>query len=123
MENEVFYSEDPLQVYLREISRIPALDRAEEIRCMAHVRASDQLAKASRTRLIEANLHLVGSLAERFPSDRLHILDLIEKGNNGLLLAVETLRDSSNDSFSDYARDFIERAVAEAIAADSTTTY
>ncbi len=59
MSDHILYSEDPLEVYLWELTRIPAPDRSEEIRCMEHVRASDQLAQAARMRLVEANLHLV----------------------------------------------------------------
>lgn len=113
------YSEDPLDVYLRLLSTVPVLDRAEEARCVEHVRASDQLAEASRTRLVEANLHLVVSTAQSCQDDRHHILDLIEKGNAGLIAAANSLTEQRPDSFADYAKPFIERAVAEAVASDN----
>jgi RNA polymerase primary sigma factor len=78
---DVPYTEEPLQVYLREIGRVPALDEAEELRCLEPVRASDEMADAARRRLVEANLHRVVSLAEAHRIDSVHILDLIQAGN------------------------------------------
>lgn len=75
----IMYSDEPLQVYLTLIRQVPALDDVEESLCIEHVRANDQQAEASRTRLVEANLQLVVSVAERYSSDRIHILDLIER--------------------------------------------
>jgi hypothetical protein len=42
------------------------------------------------------------------------MLDLIEKGNPGRLLAVQSLKEYIPPSFSEYAVPFIERALAEA---------
>jgi RNA polymerase primary sigma factor len=64
---------DALQVYLTEIRRIPALSREEEIACLEHVRAGDEMGEESKKRLVEANLELVVSLAERYQSARFHI--------------------------------------------------
>jgi RNA polymerase primary sigma factor len=121
-EGAVFYDDDPLRVYLAELRRIPALDRAEEIACIEHVRAGDELAETARTRLVEANLQLVVSLAERYRNQRIHILNLIEKGNEGLLHAVENLTDCVPDSFAAHATQFIERALVDAAAPGPTTT-
>ena len=114
MDEDDTFCDDPLQVYLVELGRIPALDRAEEIACIEHVRACDQMAEAARTRLIEANLRLVVSLAERYRSERLHMLDLIEKGNEGLLRAVQRLTDCPTDSFATHASRLVECALVEA---------
>ena len=114
MGKAAIYSDDPLELYLTLIRQVPALDRIEEDLCIEHVRANDQQAEVSRTRLVEANLQLVVSVAERYRSDRIHILDLIEKGNSGLLHAVERLDVGSSDPFSAYATKFIEQAIAEA---------
>lgn len=108
------FCDDPMRVYLAELARIPPLDRAEEITCIEHVRAKDDMAESCRKRLVEANLQLVVTLAERHQSERAHILDLVEKGNEGLLRATQSLTDCPPGSFSTYAKNFIERALIDA---------
>jgi RNA polymerase primary sigma factor len=110
--------DDPLRVYLTELARIPPLDRPEEITCIEHVRAKDDMAESCRKRLVEANLQLVVTLAERHHDERFHILELIEKGNEGLLHAAESLNDCSPGSFSTHATKFIERALIDAARTD-----
>jgi RNA polymerase primary sigma factor len=56
--------EDPVAIYLRELSTVPALTREEEIELLRHALARDQRAESARTRLIEANLALVVSIAQ-----------------------------------------------------------
>ena len=111
------YDADPIQVYVTEVGRIPALDRSEEIACIEHARSGDEMAEASRTRLMEANLHLVVALAERYRNERVHILDLIQNGNEGLIRAAEDLADCPPDSFTAHATKRIERAFADFVAA------
>ena len=114
MEDHTAYVDDPLQKYLSVVRRIPPLDSAEEIECIEHVCAGDDLAASTRTRLVEANLQLVVSIASRHTNDQIHILDLIEKGNEGLLRAVETLPSSSSHLFSTHAVSYVENAIADA---------
>ena len=79
------------------------------------------MADSAGKRLAEAHLLLVVSVAERYQDDRNHILDLIQKGNLGLLRAVQTLGETSHDSFSAYAAVHIERAIREAAASCTTS--
>jgi DNA-directed RNA polymerase sigma subunit (sigma70/sigma32) len=115
------FIDDPLQVYLYEVQKVPPLSRDEEVDCVRHVLAGDPLAESAGQRLGEANLLLVVSIAERYRNDHIHILDLIQKGNEGLLHAIQTLSESSHDSFSAYAAEHIERAIVEAIASSDST--
>lgn len=112
---------DPVSVYVRELRGIPPLGPEEEIDCVEHVRAGDQMAASAEKRLIEANLLLVVSIAERYRNDRIPILELIQTGNLGLMRAVRTLADSSQDNFSAHATSHIERAIVEAITASGST--
>lgn len=114
--------DDPVSVYVREMCAIPALSRAEEFDCIAHISAGDQMAESAKRRLVEANLFLVVSIAKRYRSDRSHLLDLIQRGNEGLMRAVQTLPASSQDSFSAHAKSHIEHAIEEAIAASGPIT-
>ncbi len=108
--------DDPLKVYLRELHSIPPMTRDEEIDLSQHVRDEGQQAESAGKRLVEANLLLVVSIAERYRNPRVHILDLIKKGNEGLLLALQTFAGSSSDSFSAHAATCIDRAIAKVIA-------
>jgi RNA polymerase primary sigma factor len=108
--------EDPVAVYLTELRKIPTLNRDEEIACVEHVRAQDDFADASAKRLVEANLSLVVSIAERYRGRGVHILDLIQRGNDGLLRAVQALTNEQKDNFPAHAADHIERAIVDAIA-------
>ena len=78
----------------------------------------EQAEKAGQ-RLVEANLHLVVTIAERYPHprDKMHIPELIQEGNRGLLTAIQTLRDSSAQNFPIHATPLIELAISAALAA------
>jgi RNA polymerase primary sigma factor len=110
------FIDDPEGLYLSEVQKVPPLSPDEEIRCLQHIRVGDGQAEPARKRLVEANLHLVVSAAERNRNDRIHFLDLIVKGNDGLMGALQAFRESGEDSFSAYAKACIERAIAEALA-------
>jgi RNA polymerase primary sigma factor len=107
---------DPLQFYLKELRTVRPLTRDEETDLWQHVRIQDELAESAARRLIEANLSLVVPIAERHSSAGIQLLDLIQHGNKGLLLAVETFTGSSSDNFSAYAATCIEDAVLRAIS-------
>ena len=66
--------------------------------------------------LVEANLHLVVSIAQRHPSSGVHVLDLIVKGNEGLFLALKTFAGGPGESFSAHAATCIEQAISNAIS-------
>jgi DNA-directed RNA polymerase sigma subunit (sigma70/sigma32) len=109
-----------VKVYLAQVEKVPPLSGDEERRCVQHVRAGDRQAESAGARLLEANLHLVVVIAERYSTGRIHVLDLIQKGNDGLLAALLAFKDSREDSFPAHATSYIERAIAEAASADST---
>jgi RNA polymerase primary sigma factor len=111
--------DEPLKVYLAELRKVPALGSEEEMDCVRHIRAGDEHAEPARLRLTEASLSLVVSIAERYQNDRIHILDLIQEGNNGLLDALQTFRDSSVDSFAVHTAPIIERIISVAVSRSS----
>ena len=114
-------TDDPVKVYLAEVCKVSPLSLDEEIRCIQHLRARDQQSESAGKRLVEANLSLVVSIAERYRTERTHILDLIQKGNDGLMVALKTFSDSGEDSFSAHATTHIERAIADAVASSDST--
>jgi|CZKS01.1.fsa_nt_gi DNA-directed RNA polymerase sigma subunit (sigma70/sigma32) len=108
--------DDPLKAYLSELGTVQPLTKDEESNLLQHVRSQDAEAESAARRLIEARLSLVVSIAERHPSAGIQMLDLIEKGNLALMLALKTFSESSSDDFATYAAACIERAVSKAIA-------
>jgi RNA polymerase primary sigma factor len=116
LDNDPLIVDDPLRIYLAELEKVPALGREEEAECIEHVRAGDERAEDAGKRLVEANLQLVVTIARSFSRDDVHLLDLIEEGNRGLMIAVQTLRESSADSLSIHATPLIQHAITEAIA-------
>jgi DNA-directed RNA polymerase sigma subunit (sigma70/sigma32) len=112
--------DDPYALYKSEVSKVPPLERVEETCCVEHIRARDEHADAARERLLEAHLHLVVLIAERYRNDRVYILDLIIEGNKALVGALETFGESREESFSTYALPHIDHAIKEATAPAST---
>lgn len=77
-------SDDSVRLYLREIGKIPLLKPEEELELAYKVVAGDKRAK---DKMAEANMRLVVSIAKRYVGRGLDLLDLIQEGNTGLLLA------------------------------------
>ncbi len=107
--------DDPIKVYLGVVTT-PALTRDEESELSQHVLDNDQQAESAGMRLIEANLAMVVSIAERYRNSGVNVLDLVIRGNNGLLVALNTFAGSSSESFSAHAATCVEVAIAKAIA-------
>ena len=109
------FDDDPVQVYLREVGTVPPLTKEQEIALSQHVLAKDQQAESAGKILVEANLAMVVSIAQRYPRGNMHLLDLIQRGNDGLLHALMTFPDNPNQSFSTYAAACVDAAIAKAI--------
>ena len=76
---------------------------------------------AARARFIQSNLRLVVSVAKRYQSSGLSMLDLIQEGNLGLMRAVEKFDHRKGFKFSTYATWWIRQAITRAIADKSRT--
>ncbi|MEK7540461.1 MAG: sigma-70 family RNA polymerase sigma factor [Patescibacteria group bacterium] len=111
-------SNDSIQMYLREIGKVPLLSTEEEIRLAKLKERGDQEAKR---RLIEANLRLVVSIAKKFTGRSLSLLDLIQEGNIGLFRAVEKFDYRKGYKFSTYATWWIRQAITRSLADQSRT--
>ncbi len=132
---------DPIGLYLDEIGRHPLLTPQGEQALARQIaegrRASEELDRcvgslspAERRRLnkavragrdasdlfVKSNLRLVVSVAKRYQSSGVPLLDLIQEGNLGLIRAVEKFDAEKGFRFSTYAvwwiRQFISRGIA-----------
>lgn len=111
-------TQDSIQMYLREIGKIPLLNAEEEIGLAKRKERND---KEAERRLIEANLRLVVSIAKKFVGKQLSLLDLIQEGNVGLFRAVKKFEYRKGYKFSTYATWWIRQAITRALADQSRT--
>lgn len=109
---------DPVRMYLREIGRVALLKFEQEIDFAKKIEKGD---KASKKKLIEANLRLVVSIAKKYIGRGMSLLDLIQEGNQGLIRAVEKYDWRRGYKFSTYATWWIRQAITRAIADQART--
>lgn len=109
---------DPVRMYLKEIGRVNLLNAQEEIELAKRIEQGDEVAKS---RLAEANLRLVVSIAKRYVGRGMLFLDLIQEGNMGLIKAVEKFDFNKGFKFSTYATWWIRQAITRAIADQART--
>ena len=110
--------DDPVRMYLKEIGQVKLLSADEEVELAKRVASGD---KAAKDKLTEANLRLVVSIAKKYSGRGLHILDLIQEGNTGLIRAVDKFDWTKGNKFSTYATWWIRQAITRAIADQART--
>jgi RNA polymerase primary sigma factor len=111
-------STDSLQLFLKDIGRVPLLTGAQEVELAKRIERGDHEAKQA---MIEANLRLVVSIAKRYRNQGLPFLDLIQEGTIGLVRAAEKFDYRKGFKFSTYATWWIRQAVARALADKART--
>jgi RNA polymerase primary sigma factor len=132
--------EDNVRLYLRDCHRQALLSRADEARlgqaveagrdAQMHLGGDDQTSAIRRRDLqrlvdqgeeakatfVQANLRLVVSIAKRYRSSDLSLLDLVQEGNLGLMHAVDKFDWRKGFKFSTYATFWIRQAMVRGIA-------
>jgi RNA polymerase primary sigma factor len=137
--------DDPVRMYLQEIGQVPLLSAEQEVtlakqmesgyraRCclereeytswQERMHFEQQVSRGAdaRQHLIQANLRLVVSIAKKYTSYGLTMMDLVQEGNIGLMRAVEKFDYTKGHKFSTYATWWIRQAITRAIADQSRT--
>ena len=118
--DETALAADPsMQLFLRDVGRVPLLSRDEELRLAKRIEMGDE---ESRNRMIEANLRLVISIAKRYTGMvNMSFVDLVQEGNLGLIRAVEKYDYRRGTRFSTYATWWIRQSVIRGINEQSAT--
>ena len=111
-------STDALQLFLKDIGRVPLLTAAQEVEISKRIERGEHRAKQQ---MVEANLRLVVSIAKNYRNQGLPFLDLIQEGTIGLVRAAEKFDHRKGFKFSTYATWWIRQAVARALADKSRT--
>jgi len=139
-------SDDPITIYLKEMSRFPLLSAEDELNLAIRIEKGnrarhkvDSLQGKStaldrrkynpiiedgilaREQLIKANTRLVVSVAKRYMGRGVAFLDLIQEGNLGLMKAVEKFDHKRGFRFSTYATWWIRQTVSRAISDQART--
>jgi len=116
-DDEAFFA-DAVRIYLQEIGQTPLLTPDEEIALAKRIEQNDMTAQAA---LVRANLKLVVSVAKKYTTRGLNLLDLIQEGNQGLIRAVQKFKYQKGFKFSTYAMWWIKQAITRALADQSRT--
>jgi RNA polymerase primary sigma factor len=116
------YSDDILQMYLKDIGKKKLLTTAEELELGQIIREGPKdEAKKAKDRLVQANLRLVVSIAKKYVGQGVLFMDMVQEGSLGLMRATERYDYRKGFKFSTYATWWIRQTVIRAIANTSRT--
>jgi RNA polymerase primary sigma factor len=110
---DVEFGEENLRIYFNEIKHYPPLERAEELLLAARIRGGE---REALTRLVNANLQYVITVAKKYQHMGLSLPDLIGEGTLGLLRAAQKYDEQYKVKFISYAVWWIKQAILEALS-------
>lgn len=103
-----------LSLYVRELASIKSLSPLEEKAVAKRAQEGD---KEAKKQLVQANLKLVITIAKKaIHMSSLPLIDLIQEGNLGLMIAAEKFNYKLGYKFSTYASWWIKQSMFKAIS-------
>ncbi len=113
----ISFNTEEMGAYLKKVNSYKSLDSAEEKEIARKAKNSDKEAKKI---LVQSNLKLVLTIARNaIHVSKLPMVDLIQEGNLGLMIAVEKFNPDLGYRFSTYASWWIKQAMFKAISEQS----
>ena len=109
-------SEESLDKYLTEISRIPMISTDEEVALAQAIHGGGKKGAAAKDKLVKANLRFVVSVAKQYQNQGVPFIDLVSEGNIGLITAAEKFDETRGFKFISYAIWWIRQSILQAIA-------
>ncbi len=109
--------EEDMRQYLSEIRRYPLLTAQEERALAQRCAQGDE--EAIR-RMVNSNLRLVVSIAKEYTGRGVPLLDLIQEGSIGLLIAAKKFDYTLDFRFSTYATKWIRQRIGKCLASHGT---
>ncbi|MDR0684815.1 MAG: RNA polymerase sigma factor RpoD/SigA [Spirochaetaceae bacterium] len=109
---------DAYKAYIEQVKKVPLLTVEEEQEFACRAAEGDEYAAK---RLIEANLRLVIKIGQKYISDDLSLMDIIQEGNFGLMHAVEKFDSHKNVHFATYASLWIKQYIVRFVASKRRT--
>ena len=105
------------QIYFDEISKYPLLTAAEELELGKLVAEGTEEEKSAATKkFTESNLRLVVALASKYTGMGVPLLDLIQEGNIGLMMAIDKYDYTLGFRFSTYAKHWILKEIRDVVS-------
>ncbi len=108
-----FFRDKSIDKYLGEISNVPLLKPEEEVNLAIRIKQGDRRAFS---KLIQANLRFVVSVAKDYQNQGLPFGDLINEGNVGLIKAAQRFDETKGFKFISYAVWWIRQSILQALA-------
>lgn len=111
-EGNKYNQEISYKKYLNDLSGIAPISSKDQLELVKLCKQGDKVAE---TKLVQANLKFVISIAKQYPNSFLSVTDLINEGNMGLLKAIEYYDENNKVNFITYAVYWVRRYIIAAI--------
>ena len=108
-------SEESLDKYLTEISRVPMISTEEEVVLAQAIHKGGKKGQQAKDKLITSNLRFVVSVAKQYQNQGVPLSDLINEGNLGLITAAERFDETRGFKFISYAIWWIRQSIISAL--------
>ena len=109
-------SEESLDRYLVEISRVPMISPEQEVELAQIIKKGGKKGDKAKEMLVTANLRFVVSVAKQYQHQGVPLPDLINEGNVGLITAADKFDETRGFKFISYAIWWIRQSILQAIA-------
>ena len=106
-----------IEKYLAEINKIPLIKPEEEVELAQRIREDKD--HEALHKLVQANLRFVVSVAKQFQNNGMHLSDLINEGNIGLVKAAQKFDETRGFKFISYAVWWIRQAIIASISGNT----